>query len=926
VNADDRLKSVLRLIESGTPKKCLAFLQGLQVPERRALGKDVTKKFNELENARFDVDAQSRRAKLEKQSQNCKVCLYATAPVSELVRLGQRAAPGSALIVEIMRTLQPDWINRWAEDILDVAPGMYQSVRLLYESGLCLKPASEGYTLGMIRQLPIAPIAFGKTRIDADYLADRIRTTADIRDDDVWRLFRVEGGGDISLANEAKFSYGRDKPVWNDALLQLGRDGTLSRDRLLDETLEALERDFAQYRAGWFSRFHEEMMPTVAERAARKAQYLRLLGSTIPPTVSFAAKALAQVDKAKLLPPRELLDHIGPAFSARAKSTVLLALRLLRGAVKQAPELADPAAQLVTQALIHDSSDVQTKTLGLIKDIVGTPGSQLTAELELYAEEIAPSVRASFYELIGKEDSPHEDSAHIEIEKNALVAGDSVVTVVPIESFDELLHSMAQELEDPSDAQRLERMLNGFAQLGNHRPRDFEKRVSPLLKRALQVVQKGTYDRLQFQLAYLFVAYLRDEVMEPSEYLQDWKLEFDPSKSVQIRTLGSFLQVFYRRNYQLLQRLRRGVELPLLGAPTDSRGFVCAKSLVERYQLYQQAGVQPDDVDMALALLRLAPDDRLDALGGLPQGDEMADEYERAMSYALGQAVPIGETGWLWVAAAAARSPDEEQPAVAEKHGQGLPGTGMPTNFQLRYLPLDHYFGFPIRVDPQINERLSELYLSSLFHFWRGNSMTYGEVCGSHVNSIRWCAAVWPTNLEPFFSLGVPNANSYGTSTNPPGVAFIEPLLLPHVRVGPMGGATLLLGFISGDTAIRALAVDAAIVAIEQDRLALDVVGATLARLLLVNSIPVIRWCKALGQIGAVSHKHVRFVQQLIQEALRHDPVDAPRGMGALVELLYEYVVATREPISDPQALDYLAAVTGGGKLKKFAGKLLQIA
>ena len=122
----------------------------------------------------------------------------------------------------------------------------------------------------------------------------------------------------------------------------------------------------------------------------------------------------------------------------------------------------------------------------------------------------------------------------IETEQNPLIAIESVVAVVPIDSFDELLYSMAQELEDPSDPQRLERMLNGLSQLGNQRPHDFEKRVSPLSKRALQVIQKGTYDYLKYQLAYLFVAWIRNEMMEPSEYFQDWKLEFDQAMPVQL--------------------------------------------------------------------------------------------------------------------------------------------------------------------------------------------------------------------------------------------------------------------------------------------------------------------------------------------------------------------------------------------------------
>jgi len=51
---------------------------------------------------------------------------------------------------------------------------------------------------------------------------------------------------------------------------------------------------------------------------ARAAQYLKLLGSMVPPTVSFSLKHLKQIDKAGELSPADLLASIEPALQARA--------------------------------------------------------------------------------------------------------------------------------------------------------------------------------------------------------------------------------------------------------------------------------------------------------------------------------------------------------------------------------------------------------------------------------------------------------------------------------------------------------------------------------------------------------------------------------------------------------------------------------
>src|SRR5207302_10667133 len=67
-------------------------------------------------------------------------------------------------------------------------------------------------------------------------------------------------------------------------------EGKLPRDQLLDTGLSALRRDFAPFRAGWFSRFHEALNPTPIERQQREAEYVALLTSPVSATVSFAVR------------------------------------------------------------------------------------------------------------------------------------------------------------------------------------------------------------------------------------------------------------------------------------------------------------------------------------------------------------------------------------------------------------------------------------------------------------------------------------------------------------------------------------------------------------------------------------------------------------------------------------------------------------
>src|SRR5207248_9493489 len=72
---------------------------------------------------------------------------------------------------------------------------------------------------------------------------------------ELWRLFEIEGTSVLSFKNLDRFSKGRP---WATALLTCAAEEKIPRARLLDATLDALQRDFVQYRAGWFADLHRD--------------------------------------------------------------------------------------------------------------------------------------------------------------------------------------------------------------------------------------------------------------------------------------------------------------------------------------------------------------------------------------------------------------------------------------------------------------------------------------------------------------------------------------------------------------------------------------------------------------------------------------------------------------------------------------------
>src|SRR5258708_26664572 len=205
---------------------------------------------------------------------------------------------------------------------------------------------------------------------------------------EIWELFRIEGNSQLSLSGIEKYGH---KGIWARTFVELAAEGRISRTRLLDRSLDALDCDFHQFRAGWFSRFHEALEPTLEERAARSGRYLRLIASRIPPTVSLALNAIQALCRADLVSPADVLAAIPAAFYAREKGTVTLALRLLEHCVRADPRLGPAAATAALPALEHASAGVQDAALDFINSHRVKDDTALVERIRAASSSAAPS-------------------------------------------------------------------------------------------------------------------------------------------------------------------------------------------------------------------------------------------------------------------------------------------------------------------------------------------------------------------------------------------------------------------------------------------------------------------------------------------------------------------------------------------------------
>jgi hypothetical protein len=798
----------------------------------------------------------------------------------------------------------------------------WECVRKLVRDGAMPRPVCDEYYLGMLNYF-----------IDCRAL---VRDDPELLEHEAWRLFEIEGTQQLSLADHDKYS----GYTWADIFLGLAAADPAKRARLLDSSLAALERDFPAFKAGWFSRFHEALKPTVDERSERVSSYLRLLRSPIPATVSMAVAALGEIQKAGRLGGAELLSHVSPALQARAAGTAKLALRMVDGAARGDPALAGRAGVVAADALAHPAADVQAAALAILERVAQAPDPELGAALERRRDDMAASLRPRFEELAGHFSTrptiepiePAEPIEPIEPAARAQHAVDpfaSLTPIRPIETLPELVEAVAHVYETAGPPDEIERVLDGIARLSDQRPPDFDRLVRPIRHRADRIQARrhertrakwGSYsdNEVAVNLATLVTAWV--DGVEP-ELKSDWPV-----------TLGRFI---VGRIAEVAHWAVGRTGEPMLAAPTHSGGWIEPVALVDRLAERLRAG-RTDEAwyrhDLVQAMLRLLPwgrDTALIAARHLP------GESALALRYALGDDVEIGPTCALWVAAARCRNPDGGDPALRRAHeglGSGAAEAGTFTismgagRFRLLWPVL--------AVDPPVGylgTDLPTVLLSAL------DCHSYTEPEGKAL--VDWLRFVWPQNRRSWFgSAAVLLArNMEWDEAQWPNRLRLEPLFEPWTEIGREAALLLAVALQAKEPGERGMATEAAAVLLADGRLKPQAIETAIAELAdLMAAQPASKWphrllrpprfATSLEQVASASRAHALAAQEIAALTLEsfatpRGPVFVPVGqLAPLLRLMIELAAQTGSP-TPPMARPSLERLAVGkcdtGKLAR---------
>ena len=225
------------ILEAGDVDACLAYFEHATEDERKAVAQ-LTLDWYAKQHAKLMIQESPNSWRVNPLLGTAAIAVLASCSLAQIKKRGWSLWPRQGDL-RVFEARKPPWLTEFAAWSLERNPMIWPSVRALERAGLCRRPDTDHYVLGMI--------VYGPSR-HGPPVREVLLNDPELLEHAVWRVFEVEGSGELSLA--ARDKYCRAELTWETGLVALAADGVLPRGRLLDASLDALERDLRNSERG----------------------------------------------------------------------------------------------------------------------------------------------------------------------------------------------------------------------------------------------------------------------------------------------------------------------------------------------------------------------------------------------------------------------------------------------------------------------------------------------------------------------------------------------------------------------------------------------------------------------------------------------------------------------------------------------------
>ena len=971
------------ILETRNTAQLPPAFQPLDEKARANLSTSAQKLFSQLYRSKADHGASDRLKSLlarrtgdqwqhwsARETRNATLALFALGPLSAVKkRVVQILEEDRAILDRIIRDRRPDWLDAWiAHDLESGQPSQldFPILRGWIRDGIARKPETDNYYRMFAWSMMWGP-SYRRAEVIPPISVQLLADPALLEDIDC--LFRVKN---IPAFNTSWL--GRDSPeheTWPDALVKLSAAGRVDRNHLLNLALEALTRDFNQNELSGFRDFYKRLAPAADEVVQHQQRYMDLLCHPVGHVVKFALDMLSEVQENGALDSPSLLREIPAVLSSGSKGNALSALKLLKRALGRRKAAEPETLGVVCEALRHAHSDVQALALDLLeanagvldgrRDILESTQSFVAASnrarLAKLLADVAPqpgsATRANVSRLVTAPQisvrALGEAAAYRaisdDVTRHAVLRPEDAIT--PIETPDALIAAILHAVAIVESPDEIERIIDAISRLADIPPTDLGARVAPLLHRleSEHIGSNGVAANsvgVGAALLNLIYAWSTGKLRRTPSYPYIQEDAFVPVIA-HLRAVAE--RVADRRSRQLLS------------APTHKGGWIDPLAWVERLHALQGEADLIDSMDFRLSLLRLAPENREQAL---ERAATLTPPLRRLAMFALGgeEHPARADRGnyAAWITAARCRAPHRDwsaEFAILDLH-DAWPDSLSPAEYRWRSSHRSgrngqHRWTKPelkITVASGLNPsapgrttsilgRIAQAVSGQIATDWAAlpsaalnRRVDPERRWSSELNTpwiTQWLAYIWPQNPAGAHMTAagrLVEQIDQDSSSWTPGFGYFQALFQHNRPWREAGHLLLCLGLVGKDADAKGLAVDALIEGIDTRRFDPSLFAATMAGLAEGEWIKFNRLGDALMRVIQVTALHAAVVSEALQQSLPRLDLQQKNAF-RLLEVIVEAQAITGQPLGQ-SARAALERINGSGKAAKLAKQLLK--